>query len=786
MKQLYLTIILLCASYYLAGQCDYNNAGFETFIEETVSFDDSNPELQFQVDLPTDHVSIIRFFFYALGIAFGDVEAFDDFSADPQSAIGISQSSDSNTGESAVKIQANAFINFSDLYGVWRCTQLPDSMEFFVKHVGTNADTLFVLSVFDEGLKGVPRDFDELSEFSATATSEFIFDSDTDYERITIPVTENFPADRDTAYLFFVLTTPQAGLDAGNESFILIDDVSAISSNVPVDSDMDGFDSTVDCDDNDDTVFPGAQEICDNKDNNCDGAADEGLDTATFYIDEDGDGFGSTDFSIETCSDSPAGFVENNMDCDDANPNVNPMSQEIPYNGLDDDCDSTTPDDDLDLDGFVMAEDCNDNDSSVNPNATESCNDIDDNCNGETDEGLAETAFFLDFDGDGFGDENSSILACALPSGYVAESGDCNDNDSNVFPGAMDIPDNGIDEDCDGMDATLFVDNDGDGVTNETDCDDNDPTIYPGAEEICDQKDNNCNGETDEGLVLTTYYEDLDSDGFGNPMVAIQTCASSFSGHVTNPEDCDDSDPNINPAAAEACDETDNDCNGMIDDGLVTTVFYIDADNDSFGDPMNSVESCQTNLDGYVINSDDCNDNDSNINPAATEACDESDNDCNGLIDDGLATTVFYSDADNDTYGDPMNSVESCQTSLDGYVTNFDDCDDSNENINPSAVEILDNDVDEDCDGSDLSATFELSNSLLNIYPNPASSYINIEVDGSLDFGTKLYNLDGKLVLHAKNNERLEIGHLDTGTYLLEIKDLKSGQVVTDKITVVR
>ena len=78
------------------------------------------------------------------------------------------------------------------------------------------------------------------------------------------------------------------------------------------------------------------------------------------------------------------------------------------------------------------------------------------------------------------------------------------------------------------------MDNDGDGVTNETDCDDNDAAIYPGAIEICDEKDNNCDGAIDEGLAVITYFLDADSDGYGNPSTVIESCQNTFNGAVIN------------------------------------------------------------------------------------------------------------------------------------------------------------------------------------------------------------------------------------------------------------
>ena len=109
----------------------------------------------------------------------------------------------------------------------------------------------------------------------------------------------------------------------------------------------------------------------------------------------------------------------------------------------------------------------------------ESCNGLDDNCNGLIDEGADATAptgsvtFYADSDGDGFGNINISTFQCGAPSGYVVNSEDCDDNSNMVFPNATEYC-NGLDDDCDGSldeeDAVdkseWFEDVDGDGFGN--------------------------------------------------------------------------------------------------------------------------------------------------------------------------------------------------------------------------------------------------------------------------------------------------------------------------------
>jgi hypothetical protein len=229
-----------------------------------------------------------------------------------------------------------------------------------------------------------------------------------------------------------------------------------------VDADGDGYtENDGDCNDSDNTIYPGATEVFDGVDNDCDGTVDEG------FTDADSDGY-----ALEV------------DDCNDADGTVNPGITEVPYNGKDDDCNAATPDDDLDGDGYLNAADCDDNDATVYPGATEIPNNgIDEDCDGSD---LVDSTL-LDGDGDNF----------------TPAQGDCDDNDSAINPGATEIPYDGIDQDCSGADLT---DVDGDTydsteVAGGTDCDDNDSAINPGAAEVFDGVDNNCNGTIDEGFT---------------------------------------------------------------------------------------------------------------------------------------------------------------------------------------------------------------------------------------------------------------------------------------------
>jgi hypothetical protein len=213
-----------------------------------------------------------------------------------------------------------------------------------------------------------------------------------------------------------------------------------------------------DCDDNDPSVYPGAPEVCDGLDNNCDGSIDEGLST-----DADGDGH----YAVGSCL-SPAD------DCDDFNPAVFLGATEI-CDGLDNDCNGIVDDGlstDADGDGhyaigscLLPNDDCDDNDPSVYPGAPEVCDGLDNNCNGLTDDEdpavNGQTAYYADADGDGYGDESTLWYSCSQPMGYVTDNTDCDDTNATIYPGAEEILNNGIDEDCDGEDEV-----EDDGCTN--------------------------------------------------------------------------------------------------------------------------------------------------------------------------------------------------------------------------------------------------------------------------------------------------------------------------------
>jgi hypothetical protein len=214
----------------------------------------------------------------------------------------------------------------------------------------------------------------------------------------------------------------------------------------PVDADGDGYEIWFDCDDNNAAVYPGALEFCDGVDNNCDGNVDLNAVVLPWYIDDDMDGFGSTNVVAVTCQPIP-GTTLTPGDCDDTQATTHPAASEV-CDLQDNDCDGLIDEEldcecvdlngdglcdvDQDEDGFLDADDCDDADPETNPGIEERCDGLDNNCNGQVDEDIPCPR---DADQDGFFDDV-----------------DCDDTEALVNPGAEERCGDGIDNDCDGSD----------------------------------------------------------------------------------------------------------------------------------------------------------------------------------------------------------------------------------------------------------------------------------------------------------------------------------------------
>jgi len=420
-----------------------------------------------------------------------------------------------------------------------------------------------------------------------------------------------------------------------------------------VDCDASGYAANADdCDDGDADIFPGAHERCNELDDDCDAVVDEDL-VYDWYVDADSDGFGSGD-SLNDC-DPPEGSVANDDDCDDTFATINPDAQEV-------------------------------------------CNEVDDDCDGDIDDADASvdlttaTTWHLDNDGDGFGSSTDTELTCEAPGEHWLEDG--------------------------------------------SDCNDIDPAVHPDATEVCDGEDNDCDfaiDDADASLDLSTateWHADTDGDSYGDPAVDATTCLAP-SGTVADATDCDDGDSAVNPGAQEVCNLIDDDCDSAIDDAdssLDTTTgsaWYADSDSDGYGDATTEVYTC-TAPSGTVADATDCDDLSSAVNPGATEICNGIDDDCDSDIDDAdssLDTStadLWYYDGDGDGLGVSSPTTRACDEPS-GYADNDDDCDDSG--FTDLDGDGLQNCEDTDADGDGLSSSYDVDDEDDSLVRGPTGGF---------------------------------------------------------------
>jgi hypothetical protein len=685
-----------------------------------------------------------------------------------------------------------------------------------------------------------------------------------------------------------------------------------------------------DCNDNNNTIRPGAIEACDGLDNDCNGFIDDNVVVITWYQDADADTYGNPLMTQSSCS-QPLGYVSNNTDCNDANATIT-IATTTYYQDLDNDtygnpsvsivaCTNPV--------GYVTNNtDCNDASASI----------------------TVATTFYMDMDADGFGNLAMPQTACTMPVGFVTNSSDCNDNAASTYPGAIEIPDNGIDEDCNGSDLSLIAptlglyeftgvaicpvtatgvttqptgavfgtyaniggtcsvtanvfNNTGWSTANTIDSTKyNEFTITPDACKSLDLRNlifthkNSTAGGTativvrssinnfstnlgsyilavpnviqTDNLVLTaafsnlttpvtfrfyvqniltttatyrqdnvtlkgfintltpsTFYSDIDGDGYGNLNAPILAC-SATAGVVSNSTDCNDTDSLINPTTVWHQDSdgdgfgsttvsltqctqpvgyvlTSNDCNDNVATITIPTIFYIDNDGDGFGG-QNDTLACSIAV-GLSATNNDCNDN----NPAVTTQLNtyylDTDNDGYGTTvttqsctqPAGYATnpldcndnnaqitlgTRFYIDTDGDGFGGSGASIISCTLPV-GYASDSTDCNNANAAINPGATEILNNGIDDNCDGN--SATSGLDNATifnLKVFPNPGNNELTISFLNSVhtNLEVKISAADGKIVYANKiiDVTTINTSSLQNGMYFIQIQDENAKSIV--------